>query len=195
MDYGKIGAFIANERKQKNMSQIELAEELCVSPKTVSKWETGRGLPETAILTNLCAVLKISLNELLSGERLTTQQYVEQAEENMTTLLKQTDNEHSAKVRKTTYYAVTAVQVVLAILSTIFVLQYLAMTGQSNASILAVAFSLAFVVVYFVQFVVVFTLRRKTLQTLPVDNLFMIISILLLPLVAVVCWIMTALFI
>ncbi|MBQ7914436.1 MAG: helix-turn-helix transcriptional regulator [Clostridia bacterium] len=195
MDYGKIGAFIANERKQKNMSQIELAEELCVSPKTVSKWETGRGLPETAILTNLCAVLKISLNELLSGERLTTQQYVEQAEENMTTLLKQTDNEHSAKVRKTTYYAVTAVQVVLAILSTIFVLQYLAMTGQSNASILAVAFSIAFVVVYFVQFVVVFTLRRKTLQTLPVDNLFLIISILLLPLVAVVCWIMTALFI
>lgn len=195
MDYGKIGAFIANERKQKNMSQIELAEELCVSPKTVSKWETGRGLPETAILTNLCAVLKISLNELLSGERLTTQQYVEQAEENMTTLLKQTDNEHSAKVRKTTYYAVTAVQVVLAILSTIFVLQYLAMTGQSNASILAVAFSIAFVVVYFVQFVVVFTLRRKTLQTLPVDNLFLIISILLLPLVAVVCWIMTTLFI
>ncbi|MBQ8872441.1 MAG: helix-turn-helix transcriptional regulator [Clostridia bacterium] len=195
MDYGKIGAFIANERKQKNMSQIELAEELCVSPKTVSKWETGRGLPETAILTNLCAVLKISLNELLSGERLTRQQYVEQAEENMTTLLKQTDNEHSAKVRKTTYYAVTAVQVVLAILSTIFVLQYLAMTGQSNASILAVAFSIAFVVVYFVQFVVVFTLRRKTLQTLPVDNLFLIISILLLPLVAVVCWIMTALFI
>lgn len=195
MDYGKIGAFIANERKQKNISQIELAEELCVSPKTVSKWETGRGLPETAILTNLCAVLKISLNELLSGERLTTQQYVEQAEENMTTLLKQTDNEHSAKMRKTTYYALTAVQVVLAILSTIFVLQYLAMTGQSNASILAVAFSIAFVVVYFVQFVVVFTLRRKTLQTLPVDNLFLIISILLLPLVAVVCWIMTALFI
>ena len=195
MDYGKIGAFIANERKQKNMSQIELAEELCVSPKTVSKWETGRGLPETAILTNLCAVLKISLNELLSGERLTTQQYVEQAEENMTTLLKQTDTEHSAKVRKTTYYALTAVQVVLAILSTIFVLQYLAMTGQSNASILAVAFSIAFVVVYFVQFVVVFTLRRKMLQTLPVDNLFLIISILLLPLVAVVCWIMTALFI
>ena len=195
MDYGKIGAFIANERKQKNMSQIELAEELCVSPKTVSKWETGRGLPETAILTNLCAVLKISLNELLSGERLTTQQYVEQAEENMTTLLKQTDNEHSAKVRKTTYYALTAVQVVLAILSTIFVLQYLAMTGQSNASILAVAFSIAFVVVYFVQLVVVFTLRRKTLQTLPVDNLFLIISILFLPLVAVVCWIMTAYFI
>ena len=195
MDYGKIGAFIANERKQKNMSQIELAEELCVSPKTVSKWETGRGLPETAILTNLCAVLKISLNELLSGERLTTHQYVEQAEENMTTLLKQTDNEHSAKVRKTTYYVATAVQVVLAILSTIFVLQYLAMTGQSNASILAVAFSIAFVVVYFVQLVVVFTLRRKTLQTLPVDNLFLIISILLLPLVAVVCWIMAALFI
>ena len=69
------------------------------------------------------------------------------------------------------------------------------MTGQSNASILAVAFSIAFVVVYFVQLVVVFTLRRKTLQTLPVDNLFLIISILLLPLVAVVCWIMTALFI
>ena len=70
MDYNKIGEFIATERKAKKLTQAKLAEKIFVSEKTISKWENGKGLPDTSVLTKLCEVLEVSLNELLSGERL-----------------------------------------------------------------------------------------------------------------------------
>ena len=73
MNYTKIGEFIANERKAKKLTQAKFAEQLCVSEKTVSKWETGRGLPDTNLLLKLCKILNVGLNELLSGERQTVE--------------------------------------------------------------------------------------------------------------------------
>ena len=73
MDYSKIGEFIATERKAKKLTQAKLAEKIFVSEKTVSKWENGKGLPDTCLLPKLCEVLGISLNELLSGERLSNE--------------------------------------------------------------------------------------------------------------------------
>ncbi len=69
MDYNKIGDFIMNERKAKKLTQSKLAEQLFVSEKTVSKWENGKGVPDTNVLPKLCEILDVSLNELLSGER------------------------------------------------------------------------------------------------------------------------------
>ena len=69
MDYNKIGSFIAQERKAKKLTQSKLAEKLFVSEKTISKWEKGKGLPDTNLLPKLCEVLEVSLNELLNGER------------------------------------------------------------------------------------------------------------------------------
>ena len=69
MDYKKIGAFIATERKSKKLTQAKLAEKIFVSEKTVSKWENGNGIPDTNSLLKLCEVFDVSLNELLSGER------------------------------------------------------------------------------------------------------------------------------
>lgn len=69
MDYNKIGNFIATERKAKKLTQAKLAENVFVSEKTVSKWENGKGLPDTNLLPMLCEILDVSLNELLSGER------------------------------------------------------------------------------------------------------------------------------
>ena len=69
MDYNKIGEFIAKERKSKKLTQAKLAEKVFVSEKTISKWEKGKGLPDTNLLPKLCEILKVSLNELLSGER------------------------------------------------------------------------------------------------------------------------------
>lgn len=89
MDYQKIGLFIAQERKAQNLTQSELAQKLHVSEKTVSKWENGRGLPDTSLLINICSIFSISLNELLSGKRLTENSYKEKAEDNMTNLLLQ----------------------------------------------------------------------------------------------------------
>ena len=86
MDFNKIGLFIAQERKAKNLTQVELAQKLCVSAKTVSKWENGRGLPDTSLLINLCTILDISINELLSGERLNDDNYKEKSENNITSV-------------------------------------------------------------------------------------------------------------
>ena len=69
MDYKKIGEFISLERKAKKLTQAKLAEKLFVSEKTISKWENGNGVPDTSILQKLCEIFGVSLNELLSGER------------------------------------------------------------------------------------------------------------------------------
>ena len=85
MDQIKIGKFIAALRKEKNMTQSELAEKLGISNRAVSKWETG-------IMLELCALLSINVNELLSGERISADEYNAKAEENMIALSKRNSN-------------------------------------------------------------------------------------------------------
>ena len=75
MDQIKIGKFIAELRKEKNMTQQQLAEKLGVSYKTISKWETGRGMPELSTIKPLSEELDVSINELLSGEKVEKQHY------------------------------------------------------------------------------------------------------------------------
>lgn len=85
----KIGKFIAERRKVQELTQKQLAEKLSVSDKAVSKWETGRSMPDNSILFDLCKVLDINVNELLSGEKLSDDNYHGKAEENMMTLMKE----------------------------------------------------------------------------------------------------------
>ena len=72
MDYNKIGKFIEEERKNKKLTQAKLAEKIFVSEKTISKWENGKGIPDTTSLVKLCEVFGVELNELLNGERFFT---------------------------------------------------------------------------------------------------------------------------
>lgn len=90
MDQIKIGRFIAQERKQKNYTQRQLADRLGISDKTISKWERGNGFPEVSLLLPLCEELDISVNELLTGERVSDTEYRKKAEENMVNLVKET---------------------------------------------------------------------------------------------------------
>ena len=69
MDQVKIGKFIAECRKQKNLSQLELADMLNITDKAVSKWERGLSKPSSSIMLELCEILGISVNELLIGEK------------------------------------------------------------------------------------------------------------------------------
>ncbi len=89
MDQVKIGAFIQATRKELSLTQRALAERLDISDKTVSKWETGNGLPEVGLMLPLCRILGISVNELLSGERLDEKKYFENAEKNIMTLMQE----------------------------------------------------------------------------------------------------------
>ena len=68
MDQIKIGKFIAECRKKNNLTQSQLAEKLNITDRAISKWENGKGMPDSSIMLNLCSELKISVNELLSGE-------------------------------------------------------------------------------------------------------------------------------
>lgn len=83
MNQEKIGKFILELRKEKDMTQQVLADKLGVSDKTISKWENGRGMPDLSLIKPLCNILGISINELLSGERLDKKDYSEKLEENI----------------------------------------------------------------------------------------------------------------
>lgn len=88
MDQEKTGRFIAECRKQKGMTQAVLAEKLGVTDRAVSKWETGRSLPDAGIMLELTDLLGINVNELLSGEKLEKERYKEMAENNLMELKK-----------------------------------------------------------------------------------------------------------
>lgn len=96
MDQTRIGTFIAVLRKEKGLTQKELAEQIGISDKTVSKWETGNGMPDIAYLSPLCEVLDINVNELLSGEKLPSEEYLGKAEENMKHLMQENQNNKNA---------------------------------------------------------------------------------------------------
>lgn len=95
MNYNKIGKFIETERKAKNLTQVKLAEKIYVSEKTISKWENGKGVPDTNSLIKLCEVFEVSLNELLNGERFSVENYKSKAEEKL--LQYQTDAQETTK--------------------------------------------------------------------------------------------------
>lgn len=89
MDQKRIGAFIAQCRKEKNLTQMQLAELLGITNQAVSKWENGRGMPDVSLLQPLCDALGISLNELFSGEHISAEEYKGKAEENIAKLVKE----------------------------------------------------------------------------------------------------------
>lgn len=100
MEQKKIGEFIAQQRKEKQMTQKQLGEALGISDKTVSKWETGHGLPDISMIMPLCELLDINVNELLSGEHLTQDTYPEKAEENIMHLMKDSEEQKKRNVRE-----------------------------------------------------------------------------------------------
>ncbi|MCI5745868.1 MAG: helix-turn-helix domain-containing protein, partial [Erysipelotrichaceae bacterium] len=83
MDQIKIGKFIKECRHKKNLTQQELADMLCVSFKTVSKWECGKGLMDASLMIPLCNILNITVNELLNGEHINKDYYMDKAEEKL----------------------------------------------------------------------------------------------------------------
>ena len=89
MDQIKIGKFIASCRKEQGMTQAVLAEKLGISDRAISKWETGKSMPDSGIMLELCELLKINVNELLSGERIMAEAYDKQAEENLLAMARQ----------------------------------------------------------------------------------------------------------
>lgn len=81
MDQNKIGAFISERRKAKGWTQNQLAERLGITDKAISKWETGRSMPDLSLFIPLCGLLEVTLNELFAGECIPDENLKEKADE------------------------------------------------------------------------------------------------------------------
>ena len=123
MDQVKIGKFIAECRREKNFTQMQLAEKLNITDRAVSKWETGRAMPDSSIMIELCSVLGINVNELLSGERIEIENYNKVAEENLLTLKKQKEESDKRLLN---------IEVIMGIISIIMYLVMVMVVSFSN---------------------------------------------------------------
>ena len=108
MDQIKIGKFISSCRKEQGMTQAALAEKLGISDRAVSKWETGKSMPDSGIMLELCSFLGINVNELLSGEKIMTEVYDKRAEENLLEMRRQVE-EKNRQLLRTEYLIVIPV--------------------------------------------------------------------------------------
>ena len=115
MDQVKIGKFLSDERKAKGYTQKQLSELLGISDKTISKWECGNGFPEASLLLPLCNELEITVNELLTGERISQQNYKKKAEENMVNMIREKE-ENKQKILLTTMIGVISTITFLTLL-------------------------------------------------------------------------------
>ena len=96
MDVVKIGKFIAERRKLLGLTQLELAEKLMITDKAVSKWETGKSLPDHQIALELCNVLGISINDLLNGEMVEMRDYTKKQENALLEMIKEKQKVYSS---------------------------------------------------------------------------------------------------
>ena len=96
MDQIKIGRFIAECRKKNNLTQMQLAEKLNITDRAISKWENGKSMPDSSIMIELCSELKISVNELLSGEMIDMNNYNEIAEKTLLEMAKKEETQNKS---------------------------------------------------------------------------------------------------
>ena len=126
MDQIKNGKFIAECRKQKNLTQMQLAEKLGITDKAISKWERGITMPDTSIMLELCDILGISVNELLSGEKINMENNVQKNEQLLLDMAKELE-----KKSKTIWSSMWAIMIVsmTALLAGIFIAAFLIPEG------------------------------------------------------------------
>jgi transcriptional regulator with XRE-family HTH domain len=112
MDQIKIGKFIAETRKERNMTQLDLARKLGVTDRAVSKWENGRGMPDISLIKPLCDELSVSVNELFCGERIREENLTQKAEENIVNTLKYSKK----KIKKVMVFFISAIATVMSVI-------------------------------------------------------------------------------
>ena len=133
MDQIKIGKFIAEQRKSVGLTQMQLAERLNITDKAISKWERGLSMPDTSIMLELCDILKINVNELLSGEKICMENNSKKNEQLLLDMAKELE-----KKNKTIWASMWAIMIVsmTALLSGIFVAAFLIPEGVLQAVVI-----------------------------------------------------------
>ena len=139
MDQVKIGKFIADCRKKTNLTQMQLAEKLNITDRAISKWETGKSLPDSSIMLELCDVLGISVNDLLSGEVVTMENYNKEIEKNLLDMIKQKEQADKRLAAAEVFIGITATIVLFAL---IFVAAFIQMETWLKISLIVLGFIL-----------------------------------------------------
>ena len=126
MDQIKIGRFIAACRKRANLTQLQLADKLGITDKAISKWERGITMPDTSIMLELCDILGISVNELLSGEKINMENSSQKNEQLLLDMAKELE-----KKNKTIWTSMWAIMIVsmTALIAGIFIAAFLIPEG------------------------------------------------------------------
>ena len=126
MDQLKIGKFIAECRKQKQLTQLQLADKLGITDKAISKWERGIAMPDTSIMLELCDILGISVNELLNGEIINVENSNEKNEQLLLNITKELEIKN-----KTIWSSMWAIMIVsmTALIAGIFIAAFLIPEG------------------------------------------------------------------
>ena len=139
MDQRKTGKLIAEARRAQNITQRQLAGMLSISDKTVSKWECGKGLPEVSLMLPLCDALHITVNDLLTGERVSEVDYQRRAEENMMNLVR--ENEENKK--RMTLSLICGVITVIAVCALIVIVSCIELPVGARIALIVFAIATA----------------------------------------------------
>ena len=126
MNQVKIGKFIAECRKKENLTQMQLAEKLNITDRAVSKWETGKAMPDTSIMLELCEILGISVNDLLCGEKIDMENNNQKNEQLLLDLSKELENRN--QTIWTAMWVIMAVSMI-ALFGGIFLVAFLVPEG------------------------------------------------------------------
>ncbi len=141
MNQVKIGTFIAVRRKQKNLTQMQLAEKLNITDRAVSKWERGKSLPDSSIMIDLCKILGISVTELLSGEEIPMENHNKDLENHLLEMIKQKEQADKRLLSAEVFIGITATVVLFAL---IVVAAFVQMETWLKISLIAFGFILFF---------------------------------------------------
>ena len=141
MDQIKIGKFIAVCRKNANLTQLQLAQKLDITDKAVSKWERGITMPDSSIMLALCDILGITVNDLLSGEVVTMDNYNKELENNLLEMIKQKEQADKRLLSVEIFIGITATIVLFALIS---LAAFVPMSNSLKYSFIVLGFVLFF---------------------------------------------------
>lgn len=142
MNQEKIGAFIARRRKEKKLTQAKLASYLGITDRAVSKWERGKGLPDPVYMLELCRLLDISVNELLTGEFIEETKYQQKAEDNLLIMAKQ-----EVKQTKKMFFYENVIGIGSTIIFTILIFMSVYFVENEGIKILLFIFAFLFLII------------------------------------------------
>ena len=146
MDQIKIGKFIASKRKEKTLTQAEVAESLGITDRAVSKWEMGLVLPDASLMLSLCSIQGISITELLTGEETMEENYKDKAENLILEIRKKEEENNRYLLRLETVIGVIST---VSALTIIFTAVFLTPGTVIMAFLILIAFIVFFVGIYF----------------------------------------------